>query len=85
MFFQRGCVRSTADYSIIADGSVLVVHSCQKNGKVKQVKGTAEVVDEVECGARGPVQRVVPGLHPKGPGTGRTARSSLTLLSCTVL
>ena len=45
MFFQRGCVRSTAEYSMKPDGSVLVVNSCQKNGKVKQVRGTAEVVD----------------------------------------
>lgn len=45
MFFQRGCVRSTAEYSMKADGSVLVVNSCQRKGKAKQVRGTAEVVE----------------------------------------
>lgn len=45
MFFQRGCVRSTAEYSMQADASVLVINTCQKKGKAKQVRGTAEVVD----------------------------------------
>ena len=45
MFFQRGCVESTAEYAIKKDGSVSVVNSCLKNGKPKQVRGTATVVD----------------------------------------
>ena len=45
MFFQRGCVESTAEYAIKEDGSVSVVNRALKNGKPKQVKGTATVVD----------------------------------------
>jgi apolipoprotein D and lipocalin family protein len=45
MFFQRGCVESTAEYAIKDDGSVSVVNRALKNGKSKEVKGTATVVD----------------------------------------
>jgi apolipoprotein D and lipocalin family protein len=45
MFFQRGCVESTAEYAITDDGSVAVVNRALKNGKPKEVKGTATVVD----------------------------------------
>jgi apolipoprotein D and lipocalin family protein len=45
MFFQRGCVESTAEYALKEDGSVAVVNRALKNGKPKQVRGTATVVD----------------------------------------
>lgn len=45
MFFQRGCVESTAEYAIKEDGAVSVSNRCLKNGKPKQVRGTATVVD----------------------------------------
>lgn len=45
MFFQRGCVESTAEYAIKEDGAVSVINRCLKNGKPKEVKGTATVVD----------------------------------------
>ena len=45
MFFQRGCVESTAEYAIKPDGAVSVINRCLKNGKPKQVRGTATVVD----------------------------------------
>ena len=31
MFFQRGCVESTAEYSIKDDGAVSVINRCLKN------------------------------------------------------
>lgn len=45
MFFQRGCVESTAEYAIKEDGSVSVVNRALKYGKPKQVEGTATVVN----------------------------------------
>jgi apolipoprotein D and lipocalin family protein len=45
MFFQRGCVQSTAEYGLMPDGTVSVTNRCQKNGRPKQVRGTATVVD----------------------------------------
>ena len=44
-FFQRGCTNSTAEYTLKPDGSVSVINRCLKNGKPKQVQGTATVVD----------------------------------------
>lgn len=46
MFFQNGCVKSTAEYALKKDGEVSVLNSCLKNGKLKQVRGTATVVDK---------------------------------------
>lgn len=45
MFFQRGCVQSTAEYKLNPDGTVSVTNRALKNGKPKQVRGTATVVD----------------------------------------
>lgn len=45
MFFQRGCVQSTAEYKLNPDGTVSVANRALKNGKPKQVRGTATVVD----------------------------------------
>ena len=47
-WFQKGCTASMAEYSLLPDGKIRVVNSCRKNnldGKLKQSKGTAEVVD----------------------------------------
>jgi len=47
-WFQRGCTAVTAQYSLRDDGHILVVNSCRKgalDGKLKQAKGRAKVVD----------------------------------------
>jgi len=44
-FFQRGCTNCTAEYGLKTDGTVSVINRCLKNGKPKQVQGTATVVD----------------------------------------
>jgi apolipoprotein D and lipocalin family protein len=46
MWFQRGCVRSTADYALEADGTVRVVNRCRtEDGSEKSAVGRAYVVD----------------------------------------
>jgi apolipoprotein D and lipocalin family protein len=48
-WFQKGCVASKAEYSLMPDGKIRVINRCLKNsldGKLKQVKGKAEVVDK---------------------------------------
>lgn len=45
MFFQRGCIESTAEYKLNPDGTLSVTNRALKNGKPKQVRGTATVVD----------------------------------------
>lgn len=45
MYFQNGCVSSTAEYAIQKDGTVSVVNRCLKDGQPKAVRGTATVVD----------------------------------------
>jgi apolipoprotein D and lipocalin family protein len=45
VFFQKGCTESTADYALNPDGTVSVVNRCLKDGKPRQVRGTASVVD----------------------------------------
>lgn len=47
MFFQRNCVGSTkAEYTLLKDGTVRVLNSCQtKSGKRIQAEGRARVVD----------------------------------------
>jgi len=44
--FQKGCSCTTAEYSRNDDGSILVINSCNKNGKVKVSKGKAKVMDK---------------------------------------
>ena len=44
--FQEGCTETTATYSLANDGSITVLNECIKNGKVKQAKGKAKVVDK---------------------------------------
>jgi apolipoprotein D and lipocalin family protein len=47
-WFQKNCTAVTADYSLRDDGVIEVVNSCRKDsldGKLKQSKGRAKVVD----------------------------------------
>ena len=44
--FQEGCTDTTATYTLSKDGNVSVLNECRKNGKVKQAKGRAKVVDK---------------------------------------
>jgi apolipoprotein D and lipocalin family protein len=47
-WFQKNCTAVTADYSLREDGGIGVVNSCRKgalDGKLKQAKGHAKVVD----------------------------------------
>jgi apolipoprotein D and lipocalin family protein len=49
-WFQKGCTGSTAEYSLLPDGRIQVINSCRKgglDGKLKESKGKAEVVDTV--------------------------------------
>jgi apolipoprotein D and lipocalin family protein len=46
MWFQRGCVRSTAEYGLDADGSVRVLNRCTTaDGGEKRAEGRAYVTD----------------------------------------
>ena len=44
--FQEGCDETTATYTLSKDGSISVLNQCTKNGKIKQAKGKAKVVDK---------------------------------------
>jgi apolipoprotein D and lipocalin family protein len=44
--FQEGCNETTATYTLSKDGSISVLNQCIKNGKMKQAKGKAKVVDK---------------------------------------
>ncbi|QDK44590.1 hypothetical protein DOM22_05160 [Bdellovibrio sp. ZAP7] len=45
-FFQRGCVRSTAEYAVLTPQSVSVKNTCYKeNGSTTDIHGQAYVVD----------------------------------------
>jgi len=44
--FEDGCTDITATYSLSKDGNVSVLNECLKNGKLKQAKGKAKVVDK---------------------------------------
>ena len=47
-WFQKGCVRATAQYSLLDNGKIQVVNRCYKDsldGALKESKGKAEVVD----------------------------------------
>ncbi len=43
--FEDGCTDITATYGLNQDGSVSVLNSCMKDGKLKQSKGSAKIVD----------------------------------------
>jgi len=45
--FQEGCTETTATYALSEDGRISVLNECRKNGKLKQAKGKAKVVDKV--------------------------------------
>jgi apolipoprotein D and lipocalin family protein len=44
--FQEGCNETTATYTLSKDGSISVLNQSTKNGKIKQAKGKAKVVDK---------------------------------------
>ena len=44
--FQEGCNDTTATYTLSEDGSISVLNECRRNGKAKQAKGKAKVVDK---------------------------------------
>ncbi len=44
--FEEGCTDITATYSLLKDGRVSVLNECRKDGKLKQAKGKAKVVDQ---------------------------------------
>ncbi len=44
--FQEGCTETTATYTLSKDGNVSVLNECIRNGRVKQAKGKAKVVDK---------------------------------------
>ena len=44
--FEEGCTGITATYSLSRDGNVSVLNECLKDGKLKQAKGKAKVVDK---------------------------------------
>ena len=44
--FQEGCNNTTATYALSENGSISVLNECIKNGKAKQAKGKAKVVDK---------------------------------------
>ncbi len=46
-FFQRNCINSTAEYSVINSASISVLNTCcKKNGKASTIDGVAKIVDE---------------------------------------
>jgi apolipoprotein D and lipocalin family protein len=49
--FQEGCDETTATYALSEDGSISVLNECIKDGKAKQAKGKAKVVDK-DSGAK---------------------------------
>jgi apolipoprotein D and lipocalin family protein len=44
--FQEGCSETTATYTLSEDGKISVLNECKRNGKIKQAKGKAKVVDK---------------------------------------
>jgi apolipoprotein D and lipocalin family protein len=44
--FQEGCDETTATYTLLKDGSISVLNQSIKDGKIKQAKGKAKVVDK---------------------------------------
>jgi len=49
--FEDGCTDITATYSLSEDGNVSVLNECLRDGKLKQAKGKAKVVDK-DTGAK---------------------------------
>jgi apolipoprotein D and lipocalin family protein len=44
--FEEGCNETTATYTLSKDGSISVLNQSTKNGKIKQAKGKAKIVDK---------------------------------------
>ncbi len=44
--FEDGCSDITATYALNKNGDISVLNECTKNGKIKQAKGRAKVVDK---------------------------------------
>ncbi len=44
--FQEGCDETTATYTLAEDGNISVLNECTKNGKLRQARGKAKVVDK---------------------------------------
>ena len=44
--FQEGCDETTATYTLSKDGGISVLNQATKDGKMKQAKGKAKVVDK---------------------------------------
>lgn len=47
--FQKGCIDSTADYSLREDGDIRVINRCRKvspEGKITAIEGRARVLDK---------------------------------------
>jgi apolipoprotein D and lipocalin family protein len=49
--FENNCTDITATYSLNKDGSVSVLNECLREGKLRQAKGKAKVVDK-DTGAK---------------------------------
>ncbi|MEG0655839.1 MAG: lipocalin family protein [Mucinivorans sp.] len=45
MYFERGMTHVTADYTLMADGTVQVVNQGTRKGKVHVARGRAKIVD----------------------------------------
>ncbi|HEY9534471.1 MAG TPA: lipocalin family protein [Mucilaginibacter sp.] len=43
--FELGCSHTTAEYSLNGDGSIRVINTCVKDGKIKVANGRATVTD----------------------------------------
>jgi apolipoprotein D and lipocalin family protein len=44
--FQEGCNETTATYTLLKDSSISVLNQSIKDGKMKQAKGKAKIVDK---------------------------------------
>ena len=44
--FQKDCTDTTATYTPSKDGNISVLNECVRNGKLKQTKGKAKVIDK---------------------------------------
>ncbi len=45
--FENDCTDITATYSLSKDGNISVLNQCLKDGRLKQAKGKAKVVDKI--------------------------------------
>lgn len=46
--FQKGCVNTTAKYTLLEDGSIEVLNECGKGKNIDRIKGKAKVADKGE-------------------------------------